>query len=128
MLIYIVEDDTDIRELESYAMKSSGYEVQSFGESKSFFKACTAEIPQLVILDVMLPDFDGLSVLEKMRRDAVTKNVPVILVTAKGSEMDRSKVLTWVPMTILQNRFQSLSLFQESVQSSADVLLMTDRM
>ena len=89
MLIYIVEDDTDIRELESYAMKSSGYEVQSFGESKSFFKACTAEIPQLVILDVMLPDFDGLSVLEKMRRDAVTKNVPVILVTAKGSEMDR---------------------------------------
>ena len=65
MLIYIVEDDTDIRELESYAMKSSGYEVQSFGESKSFFKACTAEIPQLVILDVMLPDFDGLSVLEK---------------------------------------------------------------
>ena len=102
MLIYIVEDDTDIRELESYAMKSSGYEVQSFGESKSFFKACTAEIPQLVILDVMLPDFDGLSVLEKMRRDAV--------------------------MTILQNLFQSLSLFQESVQSSADVLLMTDRM
>ena len=93
MLIYIVEDDTDIRELESYAMKSSGYEVQSFGESKSFFKACTAEIPQLVILDVMLPDFDGLPVLEKMRRDAVTKNVPVILVTAKGSEMDKVKGL-----------------------------------
>ena len=93
MLIYIVEDDTDIRELESYAMKSSGYEVQSFGESKSFFKACTAEIPQLVILDVMLPDFDGLSVLEKMRKDAVTKNVPVILVTAKGSEMDKVKGL-----------------------------------
>lgn len=128
MLIYIVEDDTDIRELESYAMKSSGYEVQSFGESKSFFKACTAEIPQLVILDVMLPDFDGLSVLEKMRRDAVTKNVPVILVTAKEVKWIRSRVLTWVPMTILQNRFQSLSLFQESVQSSADVLLMTDRM
>ena len=80
MLIYIVEDDTDIRELESYAMKSSGYEVQSFGESKSFFKACTAEIPQLVVL-------------EKMRRDAVTKNVPVILVTAKGSEMDKVKGL-----------------------------------
>ena len=68
-------------------------QVQSFGESKSFFKACTSEIPQLVILDVMLPDFDGLSVLEKMRRDAVTKNVPVILVTAKGSEMDKVKGL-----------------------------------
>ena len=128
MLIYIVEDDTDIRELESYAMKSSGYEVQSFGESKSFFKACTAEIPQLVILDVMLPDFDGLSVLEKMRRDAVTKMFPLSLLLQREVKWIRSKALTWVPMTILQNLFQSLSLFQESVQSSADVLLMTDRM
>ena len=58
MLIYIVEDDTDIRELETYAMKSSGYEVQSFGESKSFFKACTDEIPQHVILDVMLNELE----------------------------------------------------------------------
>ena len=65
MLIYIVEDDTDIRELESYAMKSSGYEVQSFGESKSFFKACTAEIPQLVILDVMLPILTDFPCLKK---------------------------------------------------------------
>ena len=93
MLIYIVEDDTDIRELETYALKNSGYEVQSFAESKSFFRACTTQIPQLVILDVMLPDFDGLSVLEKLRQDAVTKTVPVILVTAKGSEMDKVKGL-----------------------------------
>ncbi len=112
MLIYIVEDDTDIRELESYAMKSSGYEVQSFGESKSFFKACTAEIPQLVILDVMLPDFDGLSVLEKMRRDAVTKMFPLSLLLQREVKWIRSKALTWVPMTILQNLFQFLSLFR----------------
>ena len=93
MLIYIVEDDTDIRELETYALKNSGYDVQSFSESKSFFRACTAELPQLVILDVMLPDFDGLSVLEKLRQDAVTKSIPVILVTAKTSEMDKVKGL-----------------------------------
>ncbi len=93
MLIYIVEDDTDIRELESYALKNSGYEVQSFAESKSFFKACSVQIPKLVILDVMLPDYDGLSVLEKFRSDNVTKSVPVILVTAKGSEMDKVKGL-----------------------------------
>ncbi len=93
MLIYVVEDDTDIRELETYALKNSGYDVQSFAESKSFFKACVAETPHLVILDVMLPDFDGLSVLEKLRKDAVTKSVPVILVTAKGSEMDKVKGL-----------------------------------
>ena len=53
MLIYIVEDDTDIRELESYAMKRSGYEVQSLGDSKSFFKACTSEFAEIVIVDVM---------------------------------------------------------------------------
>ena len=93
MLIYIVEDDTDIRELETYALKNSGYDVQSFSESKSFFRACTAELPQLVILDVMLPDFDGLSVLEKLRQDAITKSIPVILVTAKTSEMDKVKGL-----------------------------------
>ncbi len=93
MLIYIVEDDTDIRELETYALKNSGYDVLSFAESKSFFKACTNELPQLVILDVMLPDFDGLSVLEKLRQDAVTKSIPVILVTAKTSEMDKVKGL-----------------------------------
>lgn len=91
MLIYIVEDDADIRELETYALKNSGYDIQSFGESTSFFKACAAQIPDLVILDVMLPDFDGLSVLEKLRKDAVTKSVPVIMVTAKGSEMDKVK-------------------------------------
>ena len=93
MLIYIVEDDTDIRELETYALKNSGYEVKSFGESKSFFKACAEIKPQLVILDVMLPDFDGLSVLEKLRKDKSTKNIPVILVTAKSSEMDKVKGL-----------------------------------
>ncbi len=93
MLIYIVEDDTDIRELETYALKSSGYDVQSFAESKSFFKACANELPQLVLLDVMLPDFDGLSVLERLRQDAVTKSIPVILVTAKTSEMDKVKGL-----------------------------------
>ncbi len=91
MLIYIVEDDADIRELETYALKNSGYDIQSFGECTSFFKACVAQKPDLVILDVMLPDFDGLSVLEKLRKDAVTKSIPVIMVTAKGSEMDKVK-------------------------------------
>lgn len=93
MLIYIVEDDADIRELETYSLKNSGYEVKSFAESKSFFAACTEEIPHLVILDVMFPDFDGLSVLERLRSESATKAVPVILVTAKGSEMDKVKGL-----------------------------------
>ncbi len=131
MLIYIVEDDTDIRELESYALKNSGYDVQSFAESKSFFKACAAEIPQLVILDVMLPDFDGLSVLEKFRKDAVTKSVPVILVTAKGSEMDKVKGLDMgaddyitKPFSVLEliSRVRAIMRRCTVVQSRQDVI------
>ncbi|WP_293970552.1 response regulator transcription factor [uncultured Ruminococcus sp.] len=130
MLIYIVEDDTDIRELETYALKNSGYEVQSFAESKSFFKACTTQIPQLVILDVMLPDFDGLSVLEKLRQDAVTKTVPVILVTAKGSEMDKVKGLDMGADDYITKPFSVLELISRvrailrrcSVENKLDVI------
>lgn len=130
MLIYIVEDDTDIRELETYALKNSGYEVQSFAESKSFFKACTTQIPHLVILDVMLPDFDGLSVLEKLRQDAVTKSVPVILVTAKGSEMDKVKGLDMGADDYITKPFSVLELISRvrailrrcSVENKLDVI------
>ena len=130
MLIYIVEDDTDIRELETYALKNSGYEVQSFAESKSFFKACTTQIPQLVILDVMLPDFDGLSVLEKLRQYAVTKSVPVILVTAKGSEMDKVKGLDMGADDYITKPFSVLELISRvrailrrcSVENKLDVI------
>ena len=62
-MIYIVEDDIDIRELEGYALKNSGYEVMSFGESQAFFKACNETVPSLVLLDIMLPNEDGLSLL-----------------------------------------------------------------
>lgn len=110
MLIYIVEDDTDIRELETYALKNSGYGVKSFGESKSFFKAFAEIKPQLVILDVMLPDFDGLSVLEKLRKDKSTKNIPVILVTAKSSEMDKVKGLDMGADDYLTKPFSVLEL------------------
>ena len=110
MLIYIVEDDTDIRELETYALKNSGYEVKSFGESKSFFKACAEIKPQLDNLDVMLPDFDGLSVLEKLRKDKSTKNIPVILVTAKSSEMDKVKGLDMGADDYLTKPFSVLEL------------------
>ncbi len=130
MLIYIVEDDNDIRALETYALKNSGYEVQSFAESKSFFKACTVEIPKLVILDVMLPDFDGFSVLEKLRQDAVTKSVPVILVTAKGSEMDKVKGLDMGADDYITKPFSVLELISRvrailrrcSVENKLDVI------
>ena len=66
-MIYIVEDDAAIRELEQYALQSSGYDVQSFESSESFWQAMNAAVPELVILDVMLPGEDGFSILKKLR-------------------------------------------------------------
>ena len=66
-MIYIVEDDVDIRELESYALKNSGYEVVAFGESTELYQACENSIPSLILLDIMLPKEDGLSILKKIR-------------------------------------------------------------
>lgn len=92
-LIYIVEDDKNISEIESYALKNSGYHTEVFGEAKSFFKRIQEKRPSLVLLDIMLPDSDGIDVLRKLRRNAETKRLPVIMVTAKSSEIDKVKGL-----------------------------------
>ena len=88
MKIYIVEDDPEIRELESYALKSSGYETVEFAEGSSFFDALHREKPNLVLLDVMLPGEDGLSILGRLRSQSDTMRLPVILVTARSTELD----------------------------------------
>ena len=87
-MIYIVEDDVNIRQMESYALKNSGYEVAGFGEGGSFFAACAETVPELVILDLMLPGEDGLTILRRIRADAELKAVPVIIITAKDTELD----------------------------------------
>lgn len=87
-LIYIVEDDKDIREIESFALKNSGYRVEEFCSAESFYKKIKEKKPDLVLLDVMLPDEDGLSIVNKLRNTQETKKLPIILVTAKGSELD----------------------------------------
>lgn len=91
--IYIVEDDINIREIEHYALKNSGYEVEEFESGAEFFKKLEHQIPKLVILDIMLPDEDGLTILEKIRADKKTAKIPVIMVTAKTTEMDKVKGL-----------------------------------
>ena len=87
-MIYIVEDDAAIRELEQYALQSSGYEVTSFESSESFWQAMHAAEPELVILDVMLPGEDGFSILKKLRTTPSLRRLPIIMVTAKSSELD----------------------------------------
>lgn len=88
MRIYIVEDDAEIRELESYALTSSGFETTCFGEAESFLQALKREKPALILLDVMLPGMNGLDLLQQIRSQADTAAIPVILVTAKSSELD----------------------------------------
>ena len=91
--IYIVEDDLNIQEIESFALKNSGYEINSFTCSKSFFETLQVKKPDLVLLDIMLPDEDGLSILKKLRNQKETSKIPVILVTAKTTEIDKVRGL-----------------------------------
>ena len=91
--IYIVEDDSEIREMEAYALKSSGFDVCAFDCGKSMDEVVKACVPDLFILDIMLPGEDGLSILRRLRAQENTRNVPVIMITAKGSEIDKVKGL-----------------------------------
>lgn len=92
-MIYIVEDDINIREMESYALKNSGFHVQGFSDGQSFFEECRKALPSLVVLDIMLPGEDGLEILKKIRQSDKTKKIPVVMVTAKTSEIDAVKGL-----------------------------------
>lgn len=91
--IYIVEDDQNIREIESFALKNSGYHVMDFECAKDFYKKIVDKVPQLILLDIMLPDEDGLEVVRKLRGMPETRKVPIILVTAKTTEIDKVKGL-----------------------------------
>lgn len=92
-LIYIVEDDKNISEIESFALKNSGHNVVEFESGKLFFKKLAEKKPDLILLDIMLPDEDGLSILKKIRNAPETKKIPVIMVTAKTTEIDKVKGL-----------------------------------
>ena len=92
-LIYIVEDDSSIRELEKYALLNSGFTVEGFDNSKELYNALGTNLPVLIILDIMLPGEDGLNILKKIRQTPNYKYIPVIMVTAKTSEIDSVKGL-----------------------------------
>ena len=87
-LIYIVEDDENIRELVTYTLNSQGLEAEGFSRPSQFWKAMEVTTPSLVLLDIMLPEEDGLSILKKLRSSQETGKLPVIMLTAKGSEYD----------------------------------------
>ena len=88
-MIYCVEDDASIRELVLYTLRASGFEARGFAESGAFWEAMCEHVPDLVLLDIMLPGEDGLEILKKLRLGAATRNLPVIMATARGEEYDK---------------------------------------
>ena len=88
-MIYCVEDDASIRELVLYTLRASGFEARGFAESGAFWDAMCEHVPDLVLLDIMLPGEDGLEILKKLRSSPLTEQLPVILATARGSEYDK---------------------------------------
>lgn len=92
-MIYIVEDDENIREIEMFALKNAGYEVQGFDCASAFYAKLKEKVPAMVLLDIMLPDEDGLSIVKKLRFTAETRKLPIIMATAKTTELDKVKGL-----------------------------------
>ena len=87
--IYYVEDDTSIRELVLYALKTAEFQVMGFENAASFYKRMKEQQPDLILLDIMLPDEDGVSILKKLKSRPDTENIPIIMMTAKSSEYDK---------------------------------------
>lgn len=92
-LIYVVEDDKNIREIEVFALRNTGYEIKDFECAKEFYQEMEEKKPDIILLDIMLPDEDGLDIVRKLRAGIETKDIPIILVTAKTSEIDKVKGL-----------------------------------
>lgn len=92
-LIYIVEDDKNIREIETFALRNSGYQIKDFECAAEFYAKMEEKLPNLILLDVMLPDEDGLNIVKKIRSNPESRRIPVIMVTAKTTELDKVKGL-----------------------------------
>lgn len=93
MLIYILEDDDNIREIESYTLRTNGYETEDFDLPQAFCKALAEKKPDLIILDIMLPGEDGLTILKALKSSNAYSEIPVIIISAKTTELDRVKGL-----------------------------------
>ena len=92
-MIFCVEDDSNIRELVVYTLETTGFKARGFEDGREFLEALALETPELVLMDIMLPGDDGLELLKKLKASPKTREIPVIMVTAKGAEYDKDKGL-----------------------------------
>ena len=124
-LIYVVEDDDNIREIETIALKNSNYLVKAFARATDFYRALNDILPDLVLLDVMLPDENGCDIVRRLRSQSATKRLPVIMVTAKTSEMDMVKGLDDGADDYIKKPFSVLELLSR-VKTSPFFMLQKD--
>ena len=131
-MIYLLEDDDSIRKLVLYGLDSQGFQAKGFALPSEFWRAMDAEMPELVLLDIMLPEEDGLSILRKLRARPATKRLPIIMLTAKNSEYDRVIGLDHGADDFVSKPFSMLELIAriravlrraEPAQASGDVSL-----
>ena len=132
-LIYVVEDDDNIREIETIALKNSNYLVKAFARATDFYRALNDILPDLVLLDVMLPDENGCDIVRRLRSQSATKRLPVIMVTAKTSEMDLVKGLDdgaddyiKKPFSVLELLSRVKALLRRSTEETAQQLRVGD--
>ena len=125
-MIYLVEDDDSIRELVIYTLRSTGMEAKGFGLPSAFWRAMAEETPELVLLDIMLPEEDGLSILKKIKNTSQTKKLPVIMLTAKGEDMDKILGLEYgaddyitKPFNILEVKARIKAILRRNSKASA---------
>lgn len=128
-LIYVVEDDDNIREIETIALKNSNYLVKAFARATDFYRALNDILPDLVLMDVMLPDENGCDIVRQLRSQSATKRLPVIMVTAKTSEMDMVKGLDdgaddyiKKPFSVLELLSRVKALLRRSTEETAQQL------
>ena len=132
-LIYVVEDDDNIREIEAIALKNSNYLVKAFARATDFYRALNDILPDLVLMDVMLPDENGCDIVRRLRSQSATKRLPVIMVTAKTSEMDMVKGLDdgaddyiKKPFSVLELLSRVKALLRRSTEETAQQLRVGD--
>ncbi len=132
-IIYIVEDDSNIREIETIALRNSGYTVQAFETAKEFYRKIEERVPDLVLLDVMLPDESGYDIVKKIRKTPTTKKLPVIMVTAKTQEIDMIKGLDdgaddyiKKPFSIMELISRVKALLRRTVSESEKLLVLDE--
>ena len=132
-LIYVVEDDDNIREIETIALKNSNYLVKAFARATDFYRALNDILPDLVLMDVMLPDENGCDIVRRLRSQSATKRLPVIMVTAKTSDMDMVKGLDdgaddyiKKPFSVLELLSRVKALLRRSTEETAQQLRVGD--